>query len=90
MPGIDIHSRWRELPESRIHLAPDRSFCYYPKLFLILDCENIRIGPEFQREVFNRIIPEVQPDLIHCYDWMMGLILAMARRNCIFYYSDPT
>jgi glycogen synthase len=37
--------------------------------------------------VINRIIPEVQPDLVHCYDWMTGLIPAMARQNgipCLF------
>lgn len=87
MPEVDIHSRRHEIPDSRIHLAQDRSFYYHPKLFLNTDRENIRISLAFQREVINRIIPEVQPDLIHCYDWMTGLIPAMARRNgiaCVF------
>lgn len=87
MPGIDIHQRLRELPENRIHLAQDRSFYYCPKLFQRADGENIRIALAFQREVINRIIPEVQPDLIHCFDWMTGLIPAMARRigiPCLF------
>jgi len=87
MPGIDIHNRQPHLPESRIHLAQDRSFYYHPKLFLTLNWENIRIALAFQREVINRIIPEVQPDLIHCYDWMTGLIPAMACKNgipCLF------
>ena len=39
-----------------------------------------KIALAFQREVINNIIPEVQPDLIHCNDWMTGLIPAMARR----------
>lgn len=87
MPGVDLHHRMRELPESRIHLAQDRSFYYHPKLFLSTDWETIRIALAFQREVMNLIIPEVQPDLIHSYDWMTGLIPAMARRMgipCIF------
>jgi glycogen synthase len=87
MSGIDIHSRQCELPESNIHLAQDRSFYYHPKSFVSADWENVRISLAFQREVINRIIPEVQPDLIHCYDWMTGLIPAMARRNgiaCVF------
>ena len=73
----------QEIPESRIHLAQDRSFYYHPKLFQNTEWENIRIALAFQREVINRIIPEVQPDLIHCYDWMTGLIPAMARKNGI-------
>jgi starch synthase len=41
----------------------------------------------FQREVINNIVPRVQPDLIHCNDWMTGLIPAMARKieiPCLF------
>ena len=80
MPGIDMPTPGCvALPESRIHLGQDRSFYYHPKLFLSTDWENIRIALAFQREVINLIIPEVQPDLIHCYDWMTGLIPAMAR-----------
>ena len=87
MRGIDIQSRQCGLPKSHIHLAQDRSFYYHPKLFVTPDWENVRIALAFQREVINRIIPEVQPDLIHCYDWMTGLIPAFARRNdipCLF------
>jgi hypothetical protein len=45
---------------------------------LSVNWDNIRIALAFQREVINRIISEVQPDLIHCYDWMTGLQQAMA------------
>jgi len=41
----------------------------------------------FQREVINNIIPRVAPDLIHCHDWMTGLVPAMARKTgipCLF------
>ena len=87
MPGLDIRTHQRHLPEHRIHLAQDRSFYYHPKLFLTTDWENIRIALAFQREVINRIVPEVRPDLIHCFDWMTGLIPAMARQHglpCLF------
>ena len=87
MPGVDIHHRRQDLPENRIHLAQDRAFYYHPKLFVTVDRENLRIALAFQREVINRIIPEVQPDLVHCYDWMTGLIPAMARSigmPCLF------
>ncbi len=87
MSGIDIRRRRRELPHNRIHLAQDRSFYYHPKLFLTINWDNVRIALAFQREVIHRIIPEVRPDLIHCHDWMTGLIPAMARQvgiPCLF------
>ena len=87
MPGIDIRRHRSELPQNRIHLAQDRSFYYHPKLFLTVNWDNIRIALAFQREVVHRIIPEVRPDLIHCFDWMTALVPAMARRMgipCLF------
>ena len=87
MPGLDIRTRRRQLPENRIHLAQNRSFYYPPKRFLTTDRANIRIALAFQRQVINRIVPEVRPDLIHCFDWMTGLIPAMARQTgmlCLF------
>lgn len=47
----------------------------------------MRVSLAFQREVINTIVPRVQPNLIHCNDWMTGLIPAMARRigiPCLF------
>ena len=44
------------------------------------ESENKKIGIAFQREVINHIIPRVQPDLIHCNDWMTGLIPAASRQ----------
>jgi starch synthase len=49
--------------------------------------ENTKLSLAFQREVINNIIPRVQPDLIHCNDWMTGLIPALAREGgipCLF------
>jgi glycogen synthase len=83
MQGLYIRNRQCELPESHVHLAQDRSFYYHSQLFVTTDRENVRLALAFQREVINRIIPEVQTDLIHCYDWMTGLIPAFARRNGI-------
>ncbi len=74
------------LPDSRIHLAEDRCF-YYRDTVYSSGSENPKLALAFSREVINNIIPTVQPDLIHCNDWMTGLIPAAARRlgiPCLF------
>lgn len=74
----------RSLPEQRIHLAEDRVFYHRSSVY---GAENHLIALAFQREVINHTIPQVRPDLIHCNDWMTGLIPAVARRHgipCLF------
>ncbi len=76
-----------KLAEDRIHLAEDRIFYYRSQVYSTYADENPRIALAFQREVINNIIPFVRPDLIHCNDWMTGLIPAYARRlgiPCLF------
>ena len=74
------------LSDERIHLAEDRCFYYRDTVYDRGD-GNLKLALAFQREVINNIIPRVQPDLIHCNDWMTGLIPAAARRMgipCLF------
>jgi len=76
-----------KLPNSRIHLAEDRVFYYRDEVYSSYEGDNPRIALAFQREVINNIIPTVNPDLVHCNDWMTGLIPAMSRRTgipCLF------
>jgi ADP-glucose type glycogen/starch synthase len=76
-----------KLPDSRIHLAEDRVFYYRDTVYSDYSEHNPKIALSFQREVINNIIPTVQPDLIHCNDWMTGLVPAYARRlniPCLF------
>lgn len=68
------------LADSRIHLAEDRCFYYRDTVYSNDQTVNPHLALAFQREVINNIIPQVQPDLIHCNDWMTGLIPAAARR----------
>jgi starch synthase/alpha-amylase len=75
------------VPEERVHLAQDRSFFYLNSVYTNYSWENTKIAIAYQREIINNIIPRVQPDLIHCNDWMTGLIPAMARQMgipCLF------
>ncbi|MBK1792650.1 glycogen synthase [Persicirhabdus sediminis] len=75
----------KALPEKRIHLAEDRIFYYKKQVYT--DHENHLLSLAFQREIINHIIPLVQPDLIHCNDWMTGLIPSVAKKlgiPCLF------
>jgi len=75
------------VPNERIHLAQDRTFFYLNHIYSGNESENVKISLAFQREVINNIVPKVQPDLIHCNDWMTALIPAMARQlgiPCLF------
>jgi starch synthase len=75
------------MPNERLHLAEDRAFFYINRIYSNYGPENTKIALAFQREIVNNIIPHVRPDLIHCNDWMTGLIPAMARQlgiPCLF------
>jgi starch synthase/alpha-amylase len=77
----------RKIPHDRIHLAEDRAFYYLNRVYSDYGSENVKLALAFQREVINNIVPRVQPDLIHCNDWMTGLVPAMAREMgipCLF------
>ncbi len=73
-----LHSE--ENGEQRIHLAEDRTFYYRDHVYSNYSDDALNMSLVFQREVINNIIPSIQPDLIHCNDWMTGLIPGFARR----------
>jgi starch synthase/alpha-amylase len=76
-----------KMPDERVHLAEDRAFFYLDSVYSHYGTDNIKIALAFQREIINNILPHVRPDLIHCNDWMTGLIPAAARQMgipCLF------
>ncbi len=78
-------------PNNRIHLARDKAFFHLSRSYSYNGTDNIKFSLAFQREVMNNIVPMVQPDLIHCNDWMTGLIPAMARQSgipCLFTFHN--
>jgi len=76
----ELQTYTSRMPDDRFHLAEDRAFFYLHRVYSDYASENTRVALSFQREVINNIIPRVRPDLIHCNDWMTGLIPAMARQ----------
>ena len=83
----DIRTIKKIIPDDRIHLAEDRAFFYMNRVYSNYGWENMRIALAFQRELINNIVPRVRPDLIHCNDWMTGLVPAMAKEAgipCLF------
>ncbi len=77
----------KKIPEERLHLAQDRAFYYIDNIYSSYNDDNTKVSLAFQREVINNIVPKINPDLIHCNDWMTGLIPAMSRNMgipCLF------
>ena len=66
--------------DDRVHLARDQVFYYLNNVYSDYGGENSRISICFQRDIINNLIPRINPDLIHCNDWMTGLIPAMANK----------
>jgi starch synthase/alpha-amylase len=83
----EFHRIRDKMPDERIHLAEDRAFFYLDTVYSDYETDNIKAALAFQREIINNILPHVRPDLIHCNDWMTGLIPAAARQMgipCLF------
>jgi starch synthase len=85
--GADVHvtmPHFRNLFRSpvisrRLHLCEDREFFYRRSVYDGSADANRRAALVFQREVIQNVLPRVRPDIVHCHDWMTGLVPAAAR-----------
>lgn len=87
--GADVHvavPHFRNLfrigPADRcrqLHLCEDREFVYRRSVYDGSPEANLRAAFAFQRDVIHYVLPQVRPDIVHCHDWMTGLVPAAAR-----------
>lgn len=81
-PGKAQHpgKRSRISVGDRIHLAEDCKFYRRGGVYKACKEDLLLSALAFQRDLINHIIPRVEPDIIHCNDWMTGLIPAEAKK----------
>jgi len=65
---------WRQ-----VHFCHDREFFYRRSVYEGCPESNVRAALAFQRDVIHYVLPRVRPDIVHCHDWMTGLVPAAAR-----------
>lgn len=71
-PGPNGHSK-------RLHLCEDREFYYRKSVYDGTNHSNLLAALAFQRDVIHYVMPRIRPDIVHCHDWMTGLVPAAAR-----------
>ncbi|MFD0893768.1 glycogen/starch synthase [Luteolibacter ambystomatis] len=87
--GLDVHVAMPNfrgmfhsdagIPSRQLHLCQDREFFYRRSVYDGSPEANLRAAMAFQRDVIHYILPRLRPDIVHCHDWMTGLVPAAAR-----------
>ncbi len=71
------------MADNRIHLVEHPRFTHLDSVYSSDGLENTRLSLAFQQGVIDQILPRVAPDLIHCHDWMTGLLPARGKAASI-------
>lgn len=72
------------LSDRGIHLVNDSAFSYLTDPYSTHKVHtSIRRALAFQRYIINDLLDWIQPDVVHCNDWMTALIPAAARAKGI-------
>ncbi|OQX70651.1 MAG: hypothetical protein B6D62_03980 [Candidatus Cloacimonas sp. 4484_275] len=67
-----------------IHLVNDSAFSYLTDPYASSKFHSpVRRSLAFQRYIINNLLDWIQPDVVHCNDWMTGLIPAAAKAKGI-------
>jgi starch synthase len=67
-----------------IHLISDSAFSNIDDVYAETSARSrVHRAMAYQRHVINYLLDKIRPDLVHCNDWMTGLIPAAAREKGI-------
>lgn len=73
----------RILQRRGVHLVSDSAFAGLSEVYGDSHHPRIHRANAFQRHVINQLLDAVNPDIVHCNDWMTGLIPAAAAERDI-------
>jgi starch synthase len=72
------------LQRQGVHLVRDSAFSHLPEVYGDSpDHPRVRRAEAFQRHIINQLLDDLRPDIVHCNDWMTGLVPAAAAERGI-------
>jgi len=76
----EIDAIGRVLGRQGVHLVTDSAFSSLTDVYGESDAHpRLRRAEAFQRYIINELLGRLEPDVVHCNDWMTGLVPAAAR-----------
>lgn len=76
----EIDAMGRVLGRQGVHLVTDSAFSSLTDVYGEQEANpRIRRAEAFQRYIINDLMLRLEPDVVHCNDWMTGLVPAAAR-----------